>query len=34
MNPQVRKTVTYVEETLIEGGKPAEKPLGCLLPRQ
>jgi hypothetical protein len=27
MNPQVRKTVTYVEETLIEGGKPAEKPL-------
>lgn len=27
MNPQIRKTVTYVEKTLIEGGKPAEKPL-------
>jgi hypothetical protein len=27
MNPQVRKTVAYVEETLIEGGRPAEKPL-------
>ncbi len=27
MNLQVRKTVTYLEETLIEGGKPAEKPL-------
>jgi hypothetical protein len=27
MNLQVRKTVTYVEETLIEGGKPAERPL-------
>ena len=27
MNPQVRKTVTYVEDTLIEGGKPAAKPL-------
>lgn len=27
MNPQIRKTVVYVEETLIEGGKPAERPL-------
>jgi hypothetical protein len=27
MNVQVRKTVIYAEETLIEGGKPAEKPL-------
>lgn len=27
MNPQVRKTVAYVEETFIEGGRPAEKPL-------
>jgi hypothetical protein len=27
MNPQIRKTATYVEEILIEGEKPAEKPL-------
>lgn len=27
MNPQIRKTVAYVEETLIEGGKRAERPL-------
>lgn len=27
MNPQIRKTVVYVEETLIEGGKRAERPL-------
>lgn len=27
MNPQIRKTVLYVEETLIEGGKRAERPL-------
>lgn len=30
MNPQIRKTVVYVEETLIEGGKPAERPLRLL----
>lgn len=27
MSAEIRKTVTYLEETLIEGGKKAEKPL-------
>ena len=27
MDPQVRKTVTYAEEILVEGGRRAEKPL-------
>lgn len=27
MDPQIRKTVTYAEETLIEGGRRAEQPL-------
>lgn len=27
MDPQIRKTVTYLEETFIEGGRRAERPL-------
>src|ERR687889_847279 len=27
MDPRIRKTVTYAEETPVEGGRPAERPL-------